>query len=360
MTRLKREPKFLHYQFWPRPDQEAWAIAVADGDMFDGRGAAANWSPRTRETVLHGYGRWLAFLRQHQPARLNVPLGSRVTPSTVGAYVEILQSTSRRTGPFVFVRALYDAMRVMEPSKDWTWLKDLKQRLGRGARPASKADRIVHPRRLAKLGLHLMDTTQDVSTAPALERAIHYRDGLLIALLACHPRLRRRNLSEIRISANLIELDDGYALRFRSKETKNRTAIDEKVDSALTPYLDTYLDEIRPQFPGAADHEMLWPSRKGGPLTAWAIYQRVTMRTRRAFGMPVNLHTFRHCAVTAISRDDPKMIMVAPELLGHKSFTTTDKHYIVKARQNDATHRYHEILQDLQHELDRNHSRRRN
>ena len=243
---------------------------------------------------------------------------------------------------------------------DWTWLKDLKQRLAREAHPESKTDRIVHPRRLAKLGLHLMDTAEDVSTAPALERAIQFRDGLMIALLACHPRLRRRNLSNLWIGANLIELDDGYALQFHSKESKTRMAIDETVDNALAPYLNTYLEEIRPQFPGAADHRMLWPSCKGGPLTASAIYQRVTMRTRRAFGMPVNLHLFRHCAVTAISRDDPEMIMVAPELLGHKCFTTTDKHYIVKARQNDAAHRYHEILQGLQHELDRNHSPRRN
>jgi integrase len=46
-------------------------------------------------------------------------------------------------------------------------------------------------------------------------------------------------------------------------------------------------------------------------------------------GFPVNLHRFRHAAMTLWSIHDPKNVRGGKDLLGHASFATTEKHYII-------------------------------
>jgi integrase len=60
-----------------------------------------------------------------------------------------------------------------------------------------------------------------------------------------------------------------------------------------------------------------------------SIYDMVCRRTRRAFGFSVNLHRFRHAAMTFWSIHDPKNVRGGKDLLGHTSFTTTETHYIM-------------------------------
>ena len=60
-----------------------------------------------------------------------------------------------------------------------------------------------------------------------------------------------------------------------------------------------------------------------------AIYDRVVQQTREGLGFPVNLHRFRHAAATFWSIHDPANVRGARDLLGHSSFGTTEKHYIM-------------------------------
>ena len=67
-------------------------------------------------------------------------------------------------------------------------------------------------------------------------------------------------------------------------------------------------------------------------VAAWRqnfINETVGKRTRQAFGFPVNLHRFRHAAATQWSIQDPTNVRGAKDLLGHSSFKTTEKHYIM-------------------------------
>ena len=59
-----------------------------------------------------------------------------------------------------------------------------------------------------------------------------------------------------------------------------------------------------------------------------AIYDAVRRRTRAALGFGVNLHRFRHAALTFWSIYDPENICGGKDLLGHRSFGTTEKYYI--------------------------------
>jgi integrase len=64
-------------------------------------------------------------------------------------------------------------------------------------------------------------------------------------------------------------------------------------------------------------------------MTGGALYDAVRRRTVKAFGFAINLHRFRHAAGTLWSIHDPKNVRGAKDLLGHSSFGTTEKHYIM-------------------------------
>ena len=59
------------------------------------------------------------------------------------------------------------------------------------------------------------------------------------------------------------------------------------------------------------------------------IYLTVWKRTKKALGVGVNLHRFRHAAASFWSSQDPANVKGVKDLLGHASFATTQKHYII-------------------------------
>jgi integrase len=58
-------------------------------------------------------------------------------------------------------------------------------------------------------------------------------------------------------------------------------------------------------------------------------YAAVERRTREALGFSVNPHRFRIAAATLWSSRDPANVRGVKDLLGHASFSTTEKHYIM-------------------------------
>ena len=93
--------------------------------------------------------------------------------------------------------------------------------------------------------------------------------------------------------------------------------------------MDTYLNEIRSKTAGADTHDYLWASSRGRPLRGQLIYNAVRRRTRKALGFPINLHRFRRAAATLWSVRDPANVRGVKDLLGHASFATTEKYYIM-------------------------------
>ena len=81
--------------------------------------------------------------------------------------------------------------------------------------------------------------------------------------------------------------------------------------------------------PGADEHTGLWPSNKSRPMCANAIYLAVGKRTKKAFGFEVNPHRFRHAAASFWSSQDPVNVRGVKDVLGHVSFGTTEKHYVM-------------------------------
>ena len=159
-------------------------------------------------------------------------------------------------------------------------------------------------------------------------RAFAYPDGLIIALLALIP-LRLRTLTALRIGKHLVRSGQLWALEIPAKDLKTKRPLEFPISTELSGCIDQYLNKFRTRIPNAANHDYLWASDQSRGLTDDAIYQRITRRTREALGFPVNPHRFRRAAATFWSTWDPANVRGVKDLLGHTSFSTTEKHYIM-------------------------------
>jgi integrase len=168
------------------------------------------------------------------------------------------------------------------------------------------------------------NATENISLACALG----YRDGLMIALLALIP-LRRRTLAALRIGRQLVRSGDHWALDIPARDIKTKRPLEYPISAELSGRIDLYLNQFRCRIPGAKAHDYLWASKDGGPMLDKTIYAKIRRRTRETLGFPVNPHRFRRAAATLWSNRDPANVRGVKDLLGHASFGTTEKHYIM-------------------------------
>jgi integrase/recombinase XerD len=330
----------LPFDAWPEPDRTAWTEAIAEGDIFDGRGPAAHWAATTRSAVIAAYGRYLSFLAASEPSVLAEHPAKRLTEDWLTRYLSYLAETAGTMGRHMFFAKLRDAVRVMFPGSVPLHLSRLVARLEGECRPQSKAARIVSSTRLAGLGTKLMEGA--IGAEGKITDAVAYRDGLMIGLLALRP-LRLRTFSLIRVSRHLRQVGEEWRMVFEGPETKSGRPFEITVPEKLVPCLKHYLREVRPKFTGTDRHVGVWASTKGRPLTPNAIARVITERTRKEFGKPVSPHLFRHSATTTIAILQPGRIGVARDLLGHSSLATTNAYYN-KARSIDASRLYAGVL----------------
>lgn len=168
----------------------------------------------------------------------------------------------------------------MFPGETPPILSRLVRRLERESQPQSKATRVVTTPRLTVLSKNLM--REAAGSEKEITDADAYRDGLMIGLLAWRP-LRRRTFSLIKAHTHLSRVGDEWRVMFEGPETKSGRPLKASVPEWISPFLERYLREVRPMLLVANQHDGLWASTKGGPLTDKAIYRIITNRTRAAF-----------------------------------------------------------------------------
>jgi integrase len=81
-------------------------------------------------------------------------------------------------------------------------------------------------------------------------------------------------------------------------------------------------------------------------MTQIALYDRVTDRTRAAFGEAISPHRFRDILASTIASHAPEQIHAAAPLLGHASLRTTEKHYRI-ARAQEGQRRYVATIESI-------------
>jgi integrase len=324
---------------WPHLDRIALEAAFAKESRFC-RGPAAHWAPGTRHGVTKAVGRWLGFLVLFEPSSLAEPPLDRVTEDRLTHYVAHLSETVGSVGRHLYLRNLQKAFRVMFRGKVPEILMSLVAQLKRECRPRPKA--WVTTQQLVALGTEMMQGSIDNDSEVG---KVLYRDGLMIMLWALRPE-RRRGFAQIRIGQQLRRIGEEWRLIFAAEERKSKRPSQMTVPRTVGPFLERYLQEVRPRFPGASNHDSLWLSFKGGPLSPASISKLIAKRTEAAFGYRIPPHRFRHCAASTVAVSAPGEIRLAARLLDHSSLKTTYDHYIL-ARSIEASRHYARIVGDL-------------
>src|SRR5262245_19382984 len=345
MTEPFRNPpsqKALPLAEWPRADREVWKTAQEAGGVLDDGCVANHLSPRTREDLTSRYAYLLSFLVERRRLNYHGPAAASVTEENILLYVRFLEP---RVSSVTLAKSLQKIARVaacLAPDRDWCWLRRIVRRLGLRAKPRDRRHEVVEIKELFRLGLQLMKWAEDSEGLTSFCRALAYRDGLSIALLAADP-LRLANITALEIGRTLIKDGATWSFEIPADETKERRLHLALLPRWSVPCIDRYIEYYRPLFRNAQSINRLWLSRNGRSLSEHALYCLVCRRTRAAFGKRITPHLIRSCLATSTAVHHGAQMGLAMTVLHHQSYVVTQRHYI-KAGMIDAVRAYQEIL----------------
>jgi len=176
--------------------------------------------------------------------------------------------------------------------------------------------------------------------APPVERAIHFRNILLIALLSANP-LRIRQFSIMEFDRHLVRQPDGsWWLQFKS-EFKNRKSLKAdyrvRVEEHIWPIIDRYKAEFRPLLAGADLCKYVFrPSaagrhsgRNAAPMNSHSLQTLVKELTQLyipdcpGFGP----HAFRHVVATDVIKAKPEFGFFLAAKVLHDKLETVEEEY---------------------------------
>lgn len=312
---------------WPEPDLLAWASLFDVGLIFDEQGAGAHWSDGTRRKLVQSYGYWLAYLERTGQLDPDSDPAGRFTPDALRAFhddtrqrVSVISTSSQ-------VIDLYMIGRALDPSADWTWFKQVADRLRRQPEHRELKLRIgITSAEIYTWALAEISDADQMYDSGFWERPICYRDGVMVALLIARP-LRLRTFVAISIDQHLIKDSGGYILRFGADDMKDNKRREFFVPAELTEPMDRYTSEFRPRLLDGNATDRLWVSRIGGALSYNGLHRHLKNLTRCAFGIALGPHAFRHIAATSIAEEDPAHVNIIASLLGHATLTMSERHY---------------------------------
>jgi integrase/recombinase XerD len=341
--------RYLPFADWPSADRQAWNEAILEGDILDGRGPAAHWASATRRINCQHYSRWLGFLRHCGSLEIEGVPQSRVTKQKVKTYVEHLRSEIAPRTVVSSLVGLKVMMKAMAPDVDWRWLADACNALNRAARPQKEKTTRMRPTgNIYAAALAELDRLLATPLTRRIER-VAYRDTLMLAMLAARP-LRLKNFSDIQIGRHLVREGPVWLLVIPGEEVKNKQPLEYGLPPSIDPYLEVYLERVRPTFGAASGEQALWLTFEGTPLADHSIHCRFVLVTKRLLGVSINPHLLRDCAATSLSTESPAMARAAAAILGHRSFTTTERYYI-RANQLEASRTMNTTLSTIKANL---------
>jgi integrase len=240
------------------------------------------------------------------------------------------------------------------PEQDWAWLYKLRARVKRRAsREPRIRPRLVLAQALFDLGIDLMRRATENKSDQDADLDL-FLDGLLIALLIS-VYLRISNFTQLELGRNLERGPNQWRLRIEGDLTKTGQADNSLLPVTLTPWIDLYVNVVRPRLtvhsrnPDAFSSRF-WIGLDGRPLSSQLIRKRIKTCTKKALGFAICPHTFRRIAATTFILERPEYALHGPALLGHRSGDTIQKHYFA-SQQQIAIRTYHQ-LRDFMHAAD--------
>src|ERR1700680_421329 len=118
------------YAAWPLEDRQLFDRQTNEVDLFAEECPISRLSPARRKIAKSDYAAFLGFLAAKYPERLSLPPGARVDRPLVTEYVqEFLGDRYSRSTRAIFVDHLRLALTAFCPDDDWSWLREIANRL---------------------------------------------------------------------------------------------------------------------------------------------------------------------------------------------------------------------------------------
>lgn len=191
---------------------------------------------------------------------------------------------------------------------------------------ANPCDR-VHPPRIVQREMTFLTWQQAITLAEAMKprfSALIYLaldSGMRWSELA---GLRRSKLDlnrgKVRVTEQLVRLDNGEWLRKEPKTTSSRRTI------SLSPFTTNVLASHVEQFSGTGPDALVFPNGAGNPLQPSSFLVHFFQPAQRAAGVKCRFHDLRHTSVALAIAEGahPKAIQVR---MGHSSISVTLDRY---------------------------------
>jgi len=328
---------------WPAADRLAWQNACRPAVRFQRGGAAAHLKDITRNDLVRRYGYFMNFVERSEGLDPNADLIGYVTPERVDGYAAELE---KRVGSVTLYGNIYKLRRtaqLLNPAADLRWLCDLENDLALVVQPRSKFGRLVYSQVLAEAGLTLMTEAHSVMKGTSLQRALQFRNGLMVAFLAFHP-IRLKNFAALDLGRTFRKVENDWWIVLPAAETKEKRHDERKLDPALVPWIELYLEKYRPVLNGGhLEEKLLWSSSQGGPMTYKAIEGVIKASTLATTGVDVCPHLFRTSGVTTAATSAPTVPGLGTALLHHTDPGVADQVYN-RAKCNVATQSYGTLI----------------
>jgi integrase len=146
-----------------------------------------------------------------------------------------------------------------------------------------------------------------------------------IALLQAAP-IRLKNLTELRLTDNLIAHGKSLYLVIGEDETKNGEPIDFELPAEAVEILSWYVREYRPHLLRQPS-DALFPGARGKAKSSQTLALQLSQTVFRFTGLQFNTHLFRHAGGKIFLDARPGQYEVLRRVLGHRSIATTTSTY---------------------------------
>lgn len=343
MSEHKTAPRSVPVAEWPVVERELWQAACVAPRLLRAGGAASHMKPATQAWQARCYGYLLDYCQRQEVFDPEACATGHVTPLVLAGFVRELEERVSSVTRALYLKKAARVAHILSPEKDFGWLREIVLELKNAARPRSKQGRIVTSDQLHALGMSLMARAEAATDGTLMQRAIRFREGLMVALLALCP-IRLGNFARLELGKH-VRLEEGeWWIHLGENETKSGRPDERPVPDKLWPVLDRWVWHWRDVF--HPTDNAFWPSIKGGGLAYTYVGSEIARITEDGLGHPVNAHLFRDCSVLTVALHAGGEMGVASGLLQHSDPRTTDKYYN-KGASIEASRRYRDILAEF-------------
>ena len=313
---------------WPALDRELWERARQKADFLGEDGPAANWKEVTQITRIKSYGVFLQYLATNNLLDENRLPADRATEDYIKGYYQHLDA--RKNKPVTVhnrLRELLAMLNALQPGYELRYLAGLVRRTKRRAKPSRiKQGKLIHPGEILAKTYHFLDQEMAGFHANNRRELTLYRDALTIAVLTTVP-IRLKNLANLRLDHSFNQNGGQFEISLPETETKTNRPYSGALPIELTPYIDFYLERVRPRLLGTKKAQHLWISYRHRPVNPHTLREDIKKLTRQLFGIAITPHLFRDIVATYLAIHEPHHVRSASANLGHAKLQTTEKHY---------------------------------